>query len=638
MDRISLRVGLCVAVVVLIASVVAAARPTSPMLGNYPSTMVVVSANVAVTPDAAPGGATSVNVSSSSKFKGTFVANPGTGVVRVTNAHPAGTYTVTVKAFDAMGTTDKTFTLTVVSGTPCNSSVQFANAADANVGNSPASAAIGDFNNDGKQDLAIGNLAGASVSIRLGDGMGGFSGTTNVSVGALPFGIAIGDFDNDGNQDIAATNFNASAVAIRLGDGLGGFSGTTTVGVGTSPLSIAVGDFNKDGKQDLAVTNQNDDNVSIRLGDGLGGFSGTTNVSVAAKPSSIALGDFNNDGNQDFATANSVPAGTVSIRLGDGLGGFSGTTNVSVGGNPSSVAIGDFNNNGNQDFAAAYQTSHGVSIRLGDGFGAFSGTTEVVVDSNPFSIAIGDFGNDGNQDFVTVDEGANIVSVRLGDGAGNFSPVGGAGNVVGDSPRAVAIGDFNNDGKQDLAVPNATGSKVSIRLGGCFPGLTDAVSRKTHNATPFDINLPLTGQAGVECRTGGTGGDHSLVFTFTTNITSGGAAVTSGTGTTGSILIAGNTMRVPLTGVTDQQQLTVTLNNVTDASSNVMPPTAVRMIFLLGDTNGNKTVNSTDVSQTKSRSGQVLDATNFRSDTNVNGIITATDVSQVKVNSGHGVP
>ena len=377
--------------------------------------------------------------------------------------------------------------------------------------------------------------------------------------------------------------------------------------------------------------------VSIRMGDGLGGFSGTTNVSVGQEPASVAIGDFNNDGKQDLATANDINAGSVSIRLGDGSGGFSGTTNVSVGGNPSSVAIGDFNNNGNQDIAVAHQDSGAVSIRFGDGMGNFTGTTEVAVQLNPFNIAIGDFNNDGNQDFVTADEGADTISIRLGDGSGNFSVMAGAATAVGDSPRAVAIGDFNNDGTQDLAVPNGTGTKTSIRLGGCFPGITSAVSRKMHNATPFDIPLSL-GQPSVECRTGGAGGDHSLVFTFTSNITSGGATVTAGTGTAGSILIAGNTMRVPLTGVTDQQQLTVTLNNVTDASSRVMPPTPVNMIFLLGDTTGNKSVNASDVTQTKSRSGIAIDATNFRSDTNANGFINASDVTQVKSNSGHAVP
>ena len=74
----------------------------------------------------------------------------------------------------------------------------------------------------------------------------------------------------------------SNTVSIRLGDGLGGFSGSTEVSVGSNPHSVAIGDFNGDGKQDLAVANANSDTVSIRLGDGLGGFSGSTEVSVGS--------------------------------------------------------------------------------------------------------------------------------------------------------------------------------------------------------------------------------------------------------------------------------------------------------------------------------------------------------------------
>jgi hypothetical protein len=168
--------------------------------------------------------------------------------------------------------------------------------------------------------------------------------------------------------------------------------------------------------------------------------------------------------------------------------------------------------------------------------------------------------------------------------------------------------------------------------------LTNAVSRKIHGSTPFDINLPLTGNPGVECRSSGGGGTHTLVFTFTTNVVSGSATVTAGTGTAGAATFSGNTMTVPLSGVTDQQKITVTLNAVTDASSQVLPATSVSMNLLLGDTTGSKTVNASDVSQVKLQSGVAISAANFRNDTNVNGTINATDVSQVKLNSGHGLP
>ena len=180
--------------------------------------MIVLGANTTVTPNVVPTGATSINVFTNSNFKGTFVANPTTGVVRVTDAHPAGTYLVTVKPFNASGMTSETFTLTVVSGTVCNGTIQFTNAASNVIaGSPPESVAIGDFNNDGNQDFATANLFTNNVSIRLGDGLGGFSGTTNVSVGASPNSVAIGDFNNDGTQDFVTANSSANTPSIRLG-------------------------------------------------------------------------------------------------------------------------------------------------------------------------------------------------------------------------------------------------------------------------------------------------------------------------------------------------------------------------------------------------------------------------------------
>ncbi|MGH9948356.1 MAG: FG-GAP-like repeat-containing protein, partial [Pyrinomonadaceae bacterium] len=340
-----------------------------PTLGNYPSTLVALSENTTVTPDAAPTGAASINVSTDSNFKGTFAAAPVTGAVRITNAHPAGTYTVTVRAFDATGMASRTFTLTVGNGTFCNGTIQFTNAPDVPSGpNGTPDVAVGDFNNDGIQDLAAANNSANSVSIRLGNGSGGFSGTTEVSVGGGPLSVAAGDFNNDGNQDFATANNNGSTVSIRLGNGAGGFSGTTDVNVGTTPQVVVIGDFNNDGNQDFAVTNFFGNSVNIRLGDGLGGFTGTTIVPVgggtagAANPFGIALGDFNNDGNQDFAVANSFSnpppgvTGTVSVRLGDGTGNFNAASDVPIGNgierfDPLDIVVGDFDNNGIQDFA-----------------------------------------------------------------------------------------------------------------------------------------------------------------------------------------------------------------------------------------------------------------------------------------------
>ena len=168
--------------------------------------------------------------------------------------------------------------------------------------------------------------------------------------------------------------------------------------------------------------------------------------------------------------------------------------------------------------------------------------------------------------------------------------------------------------------------------------LTSAVSRKTHGgAGDFDIDLPLTGEPGVECRS--SGGNHTLVITFSNTMVSGNASVTSGKGSVaGSPTFSGNTMTVNLTGVADVQKITVTLSNVTDSFAQVLPDTPVSVNMLIGDTNGNKTVNASDVAQTKGQSGLPVTAANFRTDVNANGAISASDIAQVKADAGHTLP
>jgi serine protease AprX len=168
--------------------------------------------------------------------------------------------------------------------------------------------------------------------------------------------------------------------------------------------------------------------------------------------------------------------------------------------------------------------------------------------------------------------------------------------------------------------------------------LTGAVSRKTQGgAGTFDINLPLSGEPGVECRSGG--GNYTEVFTFDNNVVSGSAAVTGGTGNvSGSPTFSGNTMTVNLIGVTDVQKITVTLTNVTDTFSQVLPSTAVSMNVLIGDVNGNKIVNASDVALVKSQAGQAVTGSNFREDVNDDGSISSSDVALTKSHVGDGLP
>ena len=109
--------------------------------------------------------------------------------------------------------------------------------------------------------------------------------------------------------------------------------------------------------------------------------------------------------------------------------------------------------------------------------------------------------------------------------------------------------------------------------------------QKVHGAAAFDINLPLTGNPGVECRSGGANGDYQLIFSFANTLTSvGNASVTSGTGTVSSHMIDADAHNyiVNLTGVTNAQVITVNLTNVNDSAGNNSASVPISWVCLLG--------------------------------------------------------
>jgi beta-propeller repeat-containing protein/WD40 repeat protein len=169
------------------------------------------------------------------------------------------------------------------------------------------------------------------------------------------------------------------------------------------------------------------------------------------------------------------------------------------------------------------------------------------------------------------------------------------------------------------------------------PTPTQVVSRKLHNGAPFDINLPLTGTSGVECRSGGATNNYQIVLTFPSAVTFNSAAVTAGTGAVSGSSGSGTTnVTVDLTGVTNAQRITVRLLAASDGTNT--GNLDVEMGLLLSDTTGNGTVNASDVGQTKLQSGQAVTGTNFRTDVNATGSINGTDVSLVKLKAGTALP
>jgi Tol biopolymer transport system component len=172
--------------------------------------------------------------------------------------------------------------------------------------------------------------------------------------------------------------------------------------------------------------------------------------------------------------------------------------------------------------------------------------------------------------------------------------------------------------------------------------LVRVVSRKDHgSAGTFDIDLPLTGNPGIECRSGGANGDYTLIFTFANSLTSvGSASVSSGTGSVSNQAIGADAHQyvVDLTDVANAQTITLSLTNVTDSVGNFSSEIVGSMGVLIGDVNANGVVSNTDVAAIKVQVAASVTSSNFRTDVNANGVISNTDVSEVKAQVGTTLP
>ena len=222
-------------------------------------------------------------------------------------------------------------------------------------------------------------------------------------------------------------------------------------------------------------------------------------------------------------------------------------------------------------------------------------------------------------------------------------------SIDADSPAVNAGNDANAPATDQRGYSRLGVSDIgAFEFGGTPPPpppavpVTSVASRKFHGGSAFfDIPLPLTGNPGVECRSGGVNGDQTMIFSFVNPLTSvDGASVSAGMGTVTSGAIGANTRQyvVNLTGVSNVQTITVSLTNVTDSLGNNSASVQAVMGVLLGDTTGNGTVNASDISQTKSKSGQTADPSNFRTDVNVSGSISAADIGLVKSTAGTSLP
>ena len=377
-----------------------------------------------------------------------------------------------------------------------------------------------DFNSDGNLDLAISTTI-AVVQILDGNGKGAFQSPVSV-VSSLGYGytdraaIAIADMNGDGFPDLMvsgtdADNFN-NGVQIFLNNGGGSFTAGNSYGLGGSELApFVAGDFNRDGKVDIVmastiseVGNNSEGTISVLLGNGDGSMQGARVITTTQnlQSNSAITADLNGDGIPDLiqTVLNYGGEGAVFVSMGLGNDTYGPPTAVSTG-SPNSfwVLAADFNRDGKLDLAVANEcsdetcTQGGVAILLGNGDGTFQSPTIYSAGAQySLSIVSGDFNGDGKLDVAVMNQSASI-GILLGNGDGTLQTA-----VVTDTSSGVssnysmAPGDFNADGKTDIALvsqaPTLGTGVVRIYLSGDGGTLTQSGSAVSTGGTAGPSN------------------------------------------------------------------------------------------------------------------------------------------------------
>lgn len=343
-----------------------------------------------------------------------------------------------------------------------------------NVGGRPNDIAVGDWNRDGRLDVATCN-AEETVTVLLGDGRGGFSPAAGSPIKVAAHLIAAGDVNNDGNTDLALTHHDSFGVVVLLGAGDGRFAvapGSPFIAHGGAKAhnhGLTLIDVSSDGNLDITTSNNEDNSVSVLLGDGKGGFAPAAGspYAVGRAPYPHYVGDVNRDGRPDIVTPN-VGSSNVTVLLGDGKGGFTPAPKspYAVASRPYYVAVGDVNGDALPDLITTHDDISLMTTLLGDGRGGFAPAPHSPFDlgHQPYKLVAADLNRDARTDLVVTTEGSDSLSVLLSDEREGYVHAAGSPYAVGSNPR-VATGDVNGDGKLDIITADSEVAEITVLLG-----------------------------------------------------------------------------------------------------------------------------------------------------------------------------
>jgi hypothetical protein len=370
------------------------------------------------------------------------------------------------------------------------------------VGTAPRAVAVGDFNDDHWQDLAVvnsGNVSDdGSVTILLGKGDGTFEDARNFVAGKNPFSIAVGDFNGDGHLDLVVANHGSSTVSMLLGNGDGTFQTHVDYATGTGADSVAVGDLDGNRSLDLVVTAHPANIVSVLLGNGDGTLQPRVDYNIGAgnplgDRNAVVIADLNGDGKPDLLASH---AAGLTVLLGNGDGTFQSPVGKFVAYDTSPAFVADLNQDGKADVLAGFHRigppgDFGVISLSGNGDGSFQPPVDV---ATGLAIAVADFNGDLKLDSVAIESGA--LSLSLGSGNGTFqTPL---NSSEGSNPIFCSTTHLDGDKSPDLITVNSdntvsvllntTGADFSISASAPTPGTVSRGQSSTSTVTLAHLN------------------------------------------------------------------------------------------------------------------------------------------------------